>query len=65
VDGIWRENGGEKLYSAFPNCSKLIKKTKTKLYVMRLILILLNFAFTPAVLDSNCNILIYYTFTVF
>jgi len=31
---------------------------------MRLILTLRNFPFTPAVPDSNYNMLIYYTFTL-
>ena len=46
-------------------CSTLRKKINTKLYLTRLILTLKNFPFTPEVLDSNFNILIYYIFTVF
>jgi hypothetical protein len=47
------------------HCSKLRKKINTKFYLMRIILKLDNFPFTPAVLDNNCNILIYHTFTIF
>ena len=32
---------------------------------MKLIVTLKNFTSTPAVLDSNCNFLVYYTFTIF
>jgi hypothetical protein len=37
-------------------CSKLRKKINTKFYLMRLILTLKNFTFTPEVLDNNFNL---------
>jgi hypothetical protein len=56
---------GKNYIVSLQRCSKLRKKINTKLYLMRLLLTLKNFPFTPEVLDSNFNISIYYTFTVF
>jgi len=60
----WKTDGKNYMVS-LQRCSKLSKKINTKLYLMRLILTLKNLPFTPAVLDNNCNILLYDTFTVF
>jgi len=47
------------------SCSKLRKKINTKLYLMRIMLALKNYTYTPAVLDSDCNILNIYHISLF
>jgi hypothetical protein len=63
--GYEEKTEGKNYIVPLQRCSKLRQKINTKLYIVRLILILKNFPFTPAVMDNNCNVLIYYTFTVF
>jgi len=63
--GNERKTEGKNYIVTLQRCSKLKKKLTQKMYLIRITVILKNFIFTPAVLYSNCNMLIYYTYTEF